>query len=447
MRARQVNDRESDLFAAFGLDEISLEDQRGLRSWAFEPYLELHHQAANAALAPVLDNLRDQWLQGFQRKPNPARQANFMGCLRVILLNLIRVRTLDAGLTVGISSSKGPLQAEVRYRPGFMSVHYHVKALKLLQKHGLVWMVKAGHQQEDYGETARYALTEAACTLLPVSSLSARHFTIGRRDEVIRLKDTEGRLTRYSDTPETRTMRTNLRRLNKLLEGTDIAMARPADPLTDFDDKYSGQKTDLYRIFNNGSFEQGGRFYGGWWQHAKKYLRPFITIDGQHTVEADFKGLHPAILFAKAKLDIPPDPYSIVPGIADNEPLRDHAKTTFLALLNATGDTAEPRDFDSIAHGMTAKAFRQSVKDAFPMLPGVFGTGIGTYLQREDSDMAEQIMLHFADKGVPVLSVHDSFIVAAQHRDELVRVMQKVFRDAYGQMPVVTMVGDADGIL
>jgi hypothetical protein len=100
-------------------------------------------------------------------------------------------------------------------------------------------MVKAGHQQEGYAETARYALTEAACTLLPVSSVTARDFTIGRRDEVIRLKDTEGRLTRYSDTPETRTMRANLRRLNDLLDGTDIALTRPAHPLADFDDKYA----------------------------------------------------------------------------------------------------------------------------------------------------------------------------------------------------------------
>jgi len=72
MRARQVNDDKADMFAAFGLDDIVLEDQNGLRSWAFEPNLELHHQAADAALAPVLDSLRDHWLQGFQRKPNPS---------------------------------------------------------------------------------------------------------------------------------------------------------------------------------------------------------------------------------------------------------------------------------------------------------------------------------------------------------------------------------------
>lgn len=422
-----------------------LPDQRGVRSWAFEPYLELHHHTANTALGPVLEELSAHWVQGFQRMPNPQRQDNFIKCLRAILLNLMRVWTVDATLTVGIPSGKGRLDKEKRYRPRFMSVQYHRAALALLQERGLVWIVKAGHQQEDYAETARYSLTEAACYLLPASGLTARDFSIGRRDEVILLKDTEGRLTRYSDTSETRGMRANLHRLNDLLVGTGITTTRSAHPLNDFDDKYSGQKTDLYRVFNNGRFAQGGRFYGGWWQHAKKHLRRCITIDGQPTVEADFKGMHPAILFAKNGLDIPADPYAFVPGIAENETLRKHAKYTFLALLNAgRGDTAEPRDFDSAAHGMTAKEFRQLVRDAFPMLPGIFGTGIGLYLQREDSDMAERIMLHFAERDIPVLTVHDSFIIAARHRDELVRVMQRMFRDAYGQTPVVTVVGDPD---
>jgi hypothetical protein len=295
-------------------------------------------------------------------------------------------------------------------------------------------MVKAGHRQETYGETARYSLTEAACNVLPVSSVAVGDFSINRRDEVILLKDTKRRLTRYNDTPETRAMHANLRILNDLLERTDIATTRRANPLTDFDDEYSGQKTDLYRVFNNGSFEHGGRFYGGWWQHTKKNLRPYITLNRQPTIEADFKGLHPAILFAKAGLAIPPDPYALVPGIAGNETLRGHAKKTFLALLNAgSRGTMEPRNFDSETHGMTAKAFRQVVKNAFPMLPGIFGTGIGLRLQREDSDLAERVMLHFAEQGVPVLPIHDSFIVAAQHKEELVRTMMQAFADTYGQ--------------
>ena len=41
-------------------------------------------------------------------------------------------------------------------------------------------------------------------------------------------------------------------------------------------------------------------------------------------------------------------------------------------------------------------------------------------------------MLHFAKKGVPVLPVHDSFIIAAQHQRELVAGMKRVFGERFG---------------
>ncbi len=348
---------------------------------------------------------------------------------------------MDVKLTVGIPSGNGRLDNERQYRPAFKSVQYHRNALKLLQERGLVSMIKAGHHQENYAETARYALTEAACSALLVPGLTTNDFAIGRRDEVILLRDNKKRLIRYSDTPETHAMRSNLRRLNDLQARTDIASTRLANLLFNFDDKYCGKKTDLYHVFNNSSFGQGGRFYGGWWQHAKKHLRRRITINGRPTVEADYKGLHPAILFAKNGQSIPTDPYALVPGVEKCDALRDHAKSTFLALLNAgKGGTAEPRGFDEATHGMTAETFRQNVKDAFSMLPGVFGTRAGLRLQREDSDSAEQVMLRFADNDVPVLPVHDSFIISAQHKDELVRVMQSVFHRAYGQKPNITLI-------
>lgn len=422
-------------------EEIAvLPDQRGVRSWAFEPYLELHDDVINAALYVMLRKPKDCWLKSLKRKPNIERQKNFDSCLRVILINLMRVRALDDTLTVGIPSGKGAMQEALRYMPSFFSVHYHREALFMLQEHDLVWMVKAGHNQEDYAETARYALTEAACDMLPLIDLKLNHFTRAKRNEVILLKNDKHRLTKYVDTSETHNMRINLRRLNDILKASEIGTNGPLNPFTDLQNKYSGEGTDLYRVFNNSDFGQGGRFYGGWWEYAKKHLRRKITIDGQPTVEADFKGLHPAILFAQNGLPIPPDPYALVPGVADSDVLRSHAKITFLALLNAgKRGTSEPREFDPRQHGMTKVAFQKLVKNAFPMLPDIFGTGIGLRLQREDSDLAEKIMLQFADRNIPVLPVHDSFIIAAQHSDEIVQVMQTVFFDTYGQKPTVTV--------
>ena len=41
-------------------------------------------------------------------------------------------------------------------------------------------------------------------------------------------------------------------------------------------------------------------------------------------------------------------------------------------------------------------------------------------------------MLRFANKGVPVLPVHDSFIVVGHHQQELVTLMKCVFGSRLG---------------
>ena len=67
----------------------------------------------------------------------------------------------------------------------------------------------------------------------------------------------------------------------------------------------------MRRIFNNGSWEQGGRFYGGWWQGIGKDLRHDIMIDNKPTIEIDFKAMHAALLFAATNQQSEFDPYSL----------------------------------------------------------------------------------------------------------------------------------------
>ena len=38
----------------------------------------------------------------------------------------------------------------------------------------------------------------------------------------------------------------------------------------------------LVRIFSNGRFDQGGRFYRGWWENVPSEYRRYITTDGKN---------------------------------------------------------------------------------------------------------------------------------------------------------------------
>ena len=58
-----------------------------------------------------------------------------------------------------------------------------------------------------------------------------------------------------------------------------------------------------------------------------------------------------------------------------------------------------------------------------------FGTDIGLKFQRIDSDIAEATMLHFARQNIPVLPVHDSFIMHYGYEEELRSVMTKEFEN------------------
>ena len=62
------------------------------------------------------------------------------------------------------------------------------------------------------------------------------------------------------------------------------------------------------------------------------------------------------------------------------------------------------------------------------------------WLMREDSDLAEQVMLHFIKMGYPCLPVHDSFIVHHGLAGELEDKMKAVFTKRYGVAPKIKLI-------
>ena len=56
---------------------------------------------------------------------------------------------------------------------------------------------------------------------------------------------------------------------------------------------------------------------------------------------------------------------------------------------------------------------------------------MGNKLQYEDSQIAEKVMLHFARQDIPVLPVHDSFVVQRGLRKELIDAMSEAFNHYY----------------
>ena len=66
-----------------------------------------------------------------------------------------------------------------------------------------------------------------------------------------------------------------------------------------------------------------------------------------------------------------------------------------------------------------------------------FYTGVGLKLQRMDSDIAEKVLLHFAQKGIAILPLHDSFLMHNGYETWLEPAMRQAFEDVVGLPPKI----------
>lgn len=201
----------------------------------------------------------------------------------------------------------------------------------------------------------------------------------------------------------------------------------------------------VYRVFNNGSLKQGGRFYGGWWISAPSIVRKYITLNGDPTVELDFSAMHIHLLYAKVGVnyaDKGEDAYTLEQGpysLKDPEDDRDLNKLVLLTAFNAkTPDLAASAVFDvlrrdhklyvyQIHNYDPIKAKLDLLKKKHPQIASLVANDYGRELQYYDSCVVEKVISYFIKKGIPVLTVHDSVICQVQHADTVMNVMYKAF--------------------
>jgi hypothetical protein len=271
--------------------------------------------------------------------------------------------------------------------------------------------------------------------------------TTDENEEVIILRDESGAELDYSDTNETIRMRKNLKSINTVLSNNIILLKIDDKKFKELNKihRYDPNKQavdftrkKLKRIFNNGSWDQGGRFYGGWWQRIPKNFRHYVTINDKMTIEYDYSGLHINMLYAEQGLSLPnEDPYFL----ADYPDSRDFLKKSLQAIINAKDrKTALSAIQKQINFGEIEKP--SNVKDLNDIIDkfvekhkpisNSFYESQGVSLQYKDSKIAESILLHFADKDIPVLPVHDSFIIDIDLLNDLKRLMNEAFIDEYG---------------
>lgn len=182
----------------------------------------------------------------------------------------------------------------------------------------------------------------------------------------------------------------------------------------------------LTRIFAE-SWERGGRMYGGYWQGMPKRFRNQLLIDGQPTIELDYSRLHPTMLFNEAGIALPDnlDPYT-VPGF--NVELAG-AKQTFNRLLNHDKQitfikTEQGEWFDD---AKSFNAYRDAMVEHLAPIAHYFRNDKGAQLQKNDSELALNVIMRCMNENIAVYPVHDSFIVRHDNAQRLKLIMEEEY--------------------
>jgi hypothetical protein len=254
-----------------------------------------------------------------------------------------------------------------------------------------------------------------------------------KQKELIQLRNAHGQLIDFDDTVRTDRMRRHLVEINEAMTSNTVELPvdigeRCGDFLVIGGAYVNLSQNALWRIFNV-DFRRGGRFYGPGCQTLPKALRHQMLVNGEPVAEPDYPSHHPRILYGLKGLPLIVDPYDL----GDRWP-RESVKRAVLILINAP---TRQSVIGALVHdpelGLGRKDAERLIEDMkrkHKPIGDSFHSGIGCHLQRIDSDMTEKVLLGLTRLGVPVLPVHDSYIVTERHegvaRDQMDEAFETV---------------------
>jgi len=400
------------------------------RAYSKHPVIKLQAQA-----------LIEEMLKDYRRKPSRARRSNLTKWMKTAISALYFIGGYQRG-DVQIPTGQNHYKGSTRRSP--MYQNELLDCLKWLIMNSYVEMTKPAHQNETGKWTpASYRLTRKWFDV-------AKHFCPyrERQEQIIQsiIRNPQaplielrknGKRMRLNQHPDKWLWLDRIEAYNKRLELHEIRLNRELIPPVVF---------SLTRIFNDGVFTRGGRYYSTF-QGFKSQLRLMLTIDGEPVIEVDYKGLHPSLLYQRAGLPEPSEDAYTIEGYP-----RKLVKKAFNILINrkkpapATGslifylnknkkeyvDDKHPQP--PIIDKLYCEALEKAIRDHHKSIEQFFCSGIGLELQNHDSLLCGSIFDYFLVKTDSiVLAVHDSFIVKqsdVHHLAEALRLAESVVAKA-----------------
>jgi len=440
--------------------EVPVIDSQRLKAQALEHYeaFNIHRYSDHPEVKGVAEHIYEELNALCDSKHN---KRIWVKHLVVIVLDLFMKWSKDPSLFTSFSRGEGAYKPKSRYNETKVSklipkiIDSLVIAGYVIQHTGYIDRIKGKSR------LSRMIATPKLINLLTIRfQVTEDMAELSPQTECIILRDIDERSIRidveYEDSSDVRidTWRHDLCAYNNLLRSTRIEVpSYPKDGIPSRDSekpiKISLHDKFVRRIFNNASWQDGGRFYGGWWQNIPKKWREKITIFSHPVTEIDYSGLHINLLYALKGISYTHDPYQLE-GLEQTERMRSFLKKILLSAINAENETKatmsvqkainfNPEELGWV-NGFelnTTEIINRFAEQHKPIREYFF-SGFGVKLQNMDSLIAEKIVNHFTRRQIPVLCVHDSFLIRADKAVELNEVMDSSFVETLLELQIDT---------
>lgn len=430
-------------------NKVSTQEPKASQASAIPGEFNFYLYPSSQRAQVFADRVFDRWLttgHTFYRPVPASVLERYRKIVEVIAINLSRAVILGLSSGVRISRELARYNKKSRYRPDAfdaktLTVLDELETIKLLsQVTGEQWQkhpFQAGEViKRDYKQTeiTPTSVLKATMEELSVSSLDDFEEATEQQEVVLLKKGDSSALMEYPDDDErANKFRRQMQVINQALANAGSFLAPEVPPSLKIDQR----RRFLVRRFTYGSFEKGGRLWGGFWQEIKRIQRPhFLRIKGESTAECDFNSIVVRLAYAYASKErgelpiIPKGDLYTIPGLSPES--RDGVKKLFSALLfdeHKNRDRFPKHVAEKFSECDQRKGFAfvlRQIKAYHPSLVSLFGTGIGHKLQFLESQLLVNVLLHLNKKGIVALPIHDCVIIPASQAYRTKGIMEAV---------------------
>jgi len=401
--------------------------------YAFDEFIQAPVEATSAVIR-ALDKATPAGARA--RARNSVEIGRFPKFIGLITANAI-VSAVE-GRPCRYSRSTSNYRGVISGAPSWLTSRPLIRNIDAMERAGLLSGQRGKAGPGGGPQSTFWATDKLACLLTAEGTNDLSAIIQEPERPMLILKDEAKRSIAFTPTKASEAAASAVRRYNVYVDKTDISALAPNGILR------RRFHRPLYRIFNNSSWTQGGRFYGGWWQTLPKTARSDILIGGEPTIELDFSGFTPRALYHLAGIEYLGDPYEIPEVKRQSEiakldwaTVRSAIKVLFLFLLNSSHRRGASGVQTVLGKSMRNTTAIRCIKEHHALIAEYFHNGAGLEMMALEADVCERIICAGVENDICILPIHDSFIVSTKHIDWLHEVMSDSYRHVFGFLPII----------